>query len=238
MLNQTFIYKGKRAKSKNIELQSPLTISAAEPNYTEYKIPGRNGTIVEHDGTFKNRSILASCYLLSNALERDIDAINAWLMSPFGYARFEDSEDTKHFMLARALYGIEKKTRGELLNPFTLEFDAKPQRFLKSGENAIKIVNGSILRNPTAFPALPIIQVDGFGDISIKIGSQTLQIFGLDGTIYYNSENDAAYNHTDSLDYMVNTSDKIEIPSGETSVTYSSTGEIRSVSIIPRWWEI
>ena len=236
MLNETFIFKNKRAKSKGIELQESISVSAAVPNVTETTIPGRNGTLIEYDGSYANRTITARCFLLDHALEKRIDDINSWLLGENGYFRFEGSQDNKHFMLARAVRGLDKNARMGLLNPFTLEFDAKPQRFLKLGEKAIDVTSSKSIYNPTTFPALPLIEVTGSGDIAVTVFGVTLNIYSLNGLITYDAETDTAYNGAQNLNSMVGTTDTLIIPKGKNDITV--TGSVTSLKITPRWWEL
>lgn len=236
MLNETFIFKNKRAKSKGIELQESISISAAVPNVDETTIPGRNGTLISYDGSYANRTITAWCYLLDHALEQGIDSINAWLLGQNGYFRFEDSNDTKHFMLARAVRGLDKNARMSLLNPFTLEFDAKPQRFLKLGEKAVDVTSTKAIYNPTSFPALPLLEISGSGDIAVTVFGITLNVYGLNGVITYDAETDTAYNGAQNLNSMVGTTDTLIIPKGKNDITV--TGSVTSLKITPRWWEL
>lgn len=236
MINDTFIFKNKRAKSKGIELQEPITISSPYPNVDKIIIPGRNGILIDHDGSYANRSITARCYLLDYALEQRISDVNAWLFGQSGYFRFEDTADQKHFMLARATRGIDKYAKKGMLNSFMLEFDAKPQRFLKLGEFTVDVTSTRKIHNPTAFPALPLIELAGSGDIAVTIAGVTLNVYGLNGVITYDADTDNAYNGATSMNNKVLTSDTLAIPSGTNEIAV--TGNVSSLKITPRWWEI
>lgn len=237
MLDNTFIFKNKRAKSKGIELQAPISISASVPNVTVTSIPGRNGDLIEYDGSYENRIISAPCYLLDYALEKGIDEVNAWLMGENGYFRFEDSQDERHFMLARTTRGIDKNARAGLLNPFTLEFDAKPQRFLKLGEKAVDVTSAKSIYNPTAFPALPLIEVQGEDTVEVKISGVTLTMkFGEEGTIIYDADTDNAFYGDQNYNRSVSVTDTMILPSGKTDIEI--TGSVTSLKITPRWWEL
>lgn len=236
MIDETFIFKNKRAKSKGIELQEPLSISAAKPNVDEAIIPGRNGVVLDYDGSYANRTITARCFLLDASLEKRIDEINSWLLGQNGYFRFEDTSDTKHFMLARAVNGIEKKARMGILNPFILEFDAKPQRFLNLGEKVLDVTDSKSIYNPTSFPAMPLIRIIGIGDISVTIFGTTLNFFDLSGAVTYDAETDNAYNGTQNMNSKVGTTDTLVIPSGKSDITV--TGNLIKLEITPRWWEL
>lgn len=237
MLDQTFIFKNKRAKAKGIELQEAISVSAAVPNFTEYKIPGRSGALIEYDGTYQNRTITALCYLLDYAMENGIDDINAWLLSGNGYFRFEDTEDTKHFMLARSTNGIEKKVRMGMLNAFLLEFDAKPQRYLKLGEKPVEVSTTKSIYNPTAFPALPLLEIDGSGNITVVINNVELTVNDLDGVITYDAETDNAYNGAQNMNGSIYVGGSILLPPGKTDISFVS-GTVSSLKITPRWWEL
>jgi phage-related protein len=173
---------------------------------------------------------------LSYLLERDIDSINAWLLSDGSYQRFEDTMDQKHFMMARALIGVEKRAAMGLLNPFILEFDAKPQRFLKSGEKAVDVTESKSITNPTKFPSIPEIYVSGSGDITITINGVSLNIVGLNGALFYDAETDIASKGITNLNHMVGTTGTITIPSGSNQIKVS--GNVTSLKIVPRWWEL
>lgn len=241
MLNETFLFKGKRANGKGIQLREQISLSAPEPNFTEQRIPGRNGSIVIPDGSYKNRTITAPCYLLSYLLERDIDSINSWLLSDGSYQRFEDTMDQKHFMMARALMGVEKRAAMGLLNPFILEFDAKPQRFLKSGEKAVDVTQSKRITNPTAFPSMPLIEVQGSGEnITITINGTPLQIMDLppNGSITYDAETDTAYSGAENKNNSIIAQDLITLSPGVNQISVSGGGNVTSIKITPRWWEL
>lgn len=241
MLNETFSFRGKRANSMGIELQDSIIITATSPKFNQHIVPGRNGTIYDPDGAYEDRSIIASCYLLSHVLERDIDAINAWLISSPGYHRFEDSQDPYHFMMAYAKSGIEKHARGGILAPFSLEFSAKPQRFLKLGEKPISITsNSAIIKNPTKYAALPLIEFNGSGYFEIEIGGNTLKFLGVNNeTVIYDAELDTAYSGSQSMDQKVGSTGQIVLSPGSTEVKFTLiNGNVYSLKITPRWWEI
>lgn len=236
MINESFVFKNKRAKSKGIELQEPLSLSSASPNVDKTIIPGRNGILVHYDGSYANRTITARCFLLDGSLERRIDEINAWLFGEPGYFRFEDTNDEKHFMLARAVRGIDKHAKMGILNSFYLEFDAKPQRFLKLGEKAVDVTNTRSIYNPTAFPSLPLIEIAGSGDITVEIFGAKLSVYDLDGVITYDADTDNAYSGASNLNHKVSTTDTLVLTRGRNAITV--TGNVSSIKITPRWWEL
>lgn len=59
-----FSVDGTLASSKGIFLQAPIKLSAIEPNYRTYKIPGRSGNLHISEGTTAARTISADCFIL------------------------------------------------------------------------------------------------------------------------------------------------------------------------------
>lgn len=236
MNNDYFTFRGVDSGYYGIVLQEPLRLSPAVPKVTTSVIPGRNGDLHTFEGTYENRSITARCYILKStteALEAQITSANAWLTRGSSYYRFVDSNDPSHFMLARPVQGIEKSVRGGLLNPFELEFDAKPQRFREDGETAY-IVTSSIY-NPTSFPSRPILRIEASESGYVSFKSGTLN-FSTGGTFIYDAEtDDAKFSNDINANSLVMSRGIIELRQGDNQVSMRG---VTSLQITPRWWEI
>lgn len=240
MLKETFYFKNKRADSMGIQLQAPVKIGAAVPNVTALTIPGKNGVLHYYDGAFGNREIRANCFMLTRSLNADYTSVNSWLLGENGYFRFSVSEDETHYMLARAVNGVEYNPRAGILNPFTLTFDAKPQRFLTIGERELDVTQTIEIYNPTGFAALPVVKVTGegiFGLIFRSGAKETrLGVSGYEGTLTFDSETMMAYNGSVFLNNYVEAGSCPVLYPGKTEI--ETGGAVTEVKIIPRWWEI
>lgn len=240
MLKETFYFKNKRADSMGVQLQAPVKIGSAVPNVTALTIPGKNGVLHYYDGAFANREIRANCFILSRSMNSDYTQINSWLLGENGYFRFSISEDETHYMLARAVNGVEYNPRAGILNPFSLTFDAKPQRFLAIGERELDVTEAMEIYNPTGFAALPIVKVTGEGDFSLTFtnGSKetTLAVSGYNGTITFDSETMMAYSGNVFMNNYVEAGSCPVLYPGKTEI--ETNGTVTEIKIIPRWWEI
>lgn len=233
-MDNYFIFDGKRSYSMGIELAGPPSVSGALKNVSSYRIPGRSGMLHEWDETFAERNIRIPCFLLSHLSQKEIREANAWLLC--GVKRLILSDDEEHFYLARATTGIDEQTRRGILNPFAIDFTAKPQKFLVSGER--EIASGNRIVNPTAQTARPILKIKGSGNATVTVngtnvictdlvGTQTLLLDAETGrtmTSGFLSANDKLYFE-----------DEIALYPGVNSVTVSGDAV---VSLIPRWFEI
>ena len=243
-----FVFGDVDTRNFNVKI-FPLNIDLA-PEVTQQKIavPGRNGDLLQATRRFENVQHRYTGVIYSeknnlgqvtvSAEEKMRDFRNA-LLKYVGYARLEDSINTDEFYQAHYAGGLEPELAlGRDMVKFVIEFDRKPQRFLKSGELQISISTSSAtITNPTLYPSKPLIRIYGNG--SVIIGTSTITV----------SENSRAYVDVDcemmdcfwvgdNLNGKVSLSGYKfpEIAPGNVSV--SKSGSVSSIYITPRWWRV
>lgn len=260
-MDNFFTFDGKSCLDFGIMATGSGTYNRPRRRVEHIEVPGRNGTLSVSDGTYENVKLWYDCYAFKDFTDK-IDAISAWLLSKQGYVRLEDTYHPEYFRLAEFTGPIEP-TPTTLMRSgrFRLEFDCKPEKYLKSGEHFIDI-SSSVIHNPTQFPAKPLIRIEGDGgrrliinDIAIDVGRHP------SGTLYaydyvdldceeeevYGIASDGTPLDAYSLSYMITLHDdkfpvlypgdnKVETyelnSDGTTSNTWSSF-QIRS-----RWWTV
>jgi phage-related protein len=236
MLNETFYLDGVDARSAGIQLQAPIEFSEAVPVVEAQTIPGRNGDLIWETGSYENRSGEASCFCLQKDVEKAISATGRYLMAKKGYRRLETSDDPDHYWMARVENSPQIAMRLRTLAPFEIGFDCKPQRFLKSGENAIIFQEDGSLFNQYGQIALPLITLYGKGAGLLTIGNCIVEVKELDGVLYLDSETQNAYNDSGNQNLNINAPTFPILADGEINIAF--TGGIERVEIIPRWWEL
>lgn len=236
MLNETFYLDGIDAQSAGIYLQKPIVFSEAVPNIESKTIPGRNGDLIFETDSYKNRSGSASCFCLQEDVEGAVSSAGRFLMSKKGYRRLETSNDPNHYWMARVENSPQMEMRIRVLAPFEIEFDCKPQRFLKSGENAVVFTASGSLSNQYGQVALPLITLYGQGAGTLTIGSCVVEVIELDEVLYLDSDTQNAYNDSGNQNMNINAPTFPILPDGETQISFS--GGIERVKIVPRWWEL
>lgn len=142
------------------------------------QIPGRNGAIPVDLGRWENIEITYPCGMFgsdqTDFAQNYSDFINA-IASQKGYQRLEDTYHTDEFRQALFVSGVETKPIGfGQAGEFELVFNCKPQRFLKSGEAAVAIANNGTITNPTLLDSAPIIELKGYG--AMTIGDYSLEL--------------------------------------------------------------
>ena len=236
MLNETFFLDGVDAQSFGICLQKPFQFSEAVPIIDAQTIAGRNGDLINYTGSYENRSGSASCFSMQKNVEMAISAIGRYLMAKKGYRRLETSDDPDHYWMARVENSPRIEQRVRTLAPFDIDFDCKPQRFLKSGEHPIVLSENRSLFNQYGQTALPFITLYGSGSGTLKIGDCVVEVKSLDGVLCLDSETQNAYNDDGNQNMNINAPIFPSFPDGEIRITFD--GGIETVEIIPRWWEL
>ena len=236
MLNETFYLDGVDAASAGIHLQKPIVFSEAIPNVESKTIPGRNGALIFDTGSYKNRNGSASCFCLQEDVEEAISSAVRFLMGKNGYRRLETSDDPDHYWMARVENSPQIAMRLRTLAPFEISFDCKPQRFLKSGENAVVFTANGSISNQYGQIALPLITLYGNGTGTLTIGSCVVDVKSLDGVLYLDSDTQNAYNDDGNQNMNINAPTFPTLPDGYTQIAFS--GGIERVEIVPRWWEL
>lgn len=236
MLNENFYLGGNSALAYGIHLQRPIQFTGAVPVVEKVHVDGRNGDLTIDTGAYENRQGTADCFCLQHDVETAVRMATTLLMGSKGYRKLECTNDPRHYWMARVSNGPQIEDRLRMLNPFTIEFDCMPQRFVKSGEVPVSVPSGGSLYNHTAFPALPLINLTGTGAGRLQVGEYIVDVLTLDGQITLDSDTQNAYSGTLNKNMDISTDDFPRLLAGENVVSY--TGGITGVEITPRWWTL
>lgn len=127
-----------------ITISGSGTYNAPERDITHYEVPGRNGDLLIDNGRFKN--VIVS-YPVN--IEKDFTGkakfLREFLLSHQGYFRLEDSYDTDTYRMAQFAGPITFDDIGPLnrWGKLELQFDCKPQRYLKAGDEISYTIEGT-----------------------------------------------------------------------------------------------
>ena len=230
-------FNGRSTHEFGIFISGESTYSAPERNVTSQEVPGRNGSLLFDMGNFKNISVKYPSYIVEDLPSRIRDFLN-FAGSQIGYQRLEDTYHPYEFRMARFKTNPSIDTAGYMnrSGKFTLDFDCKPQRFLKSGEDAVEFSDDGIILNRTNFPSKPLLRVYGTGTGSVGVGSETITITNLDGYMDIDCEIMDAYKGAVNCNSYVSFTDDIVLRPGESGISFN--GGITSIEITPRWYII
>ena len=183
------------------------------------KIPGRNGDIFLDEGAFDNIEVNYPAFIgegtQSNFAERMMELRSA-LTAKAGYRRLEDTYHSDEFRLGFYHAGLEVEPQHyNRAGKFTMIFDCKPQRFLKSGEKVISFDAPGTIYNPTTFESMPIIKVTGDGAVAFSSSEKTYGFTVTDnpGTITIDTEFMESYIYGGELHNLTDQNDKFVVDS-------------------------
>ena len=223
------VFNGISSQDLHIQVQTEPSYDFPEKDYDVTHVPGRNGDIVIDQGSWQNVSRKYNLAMDAGKISYTEVAskLVQWLHSASGYARLEDSYEPDFYRMA--MY----KDSGSISNIFNkagqieVEFTCKPQRYFKSGEAADIFVASSEYRNPTDFPAKPLVKIHGSGSGVVGIGTYTVTINDIIDGMIVDSEQQDTYKDQMNCNSKVSITEYPKLVSGNNAISIS--GDRKSV---------
>lgn len=232
-------YNGISTDEVGIVVETPPDYEIPERNYEIIPVPGRNGDIVIDLNSYKN--VVREYNIAIGEEDGDFSVLSSkianWLYSGHGYLRLEDSYLPEYYMMAAVIAPNNIINILEQAGRATVQFNRKPQRFLKSGDRSIIVTKQTTLFNPTQFNSKPLIIVNGTGSGVVNIGGYSVKIDNLEDEITIDCELEESYKGTNNQNKKVTLSNGYPLLVPRDNIVNFSGG-ITKVTIIPRWWTI
>lgn len=245
-LQNYFSIDGQASTTWGIWINGDGRWSGAEPDVETVAVPGRNGELILSNNRWHNTEVYYRCFI-PRQFKDNYDSFRAVLLNKAGYFRLEDTYRPNEYRMARVSGGLNISTI-EWVNDtgtFTVRFNCKPQRYLKSGEQYRTITNGGTLENPTLYDALPIIRTKGYGTMTVTNGTYscayTIAQNSLTYYLHVSSEEEDCYAdshaHANRNSYLtLNNKTFPVLKPGTSTLTFSNT--FTEVDVIPGWWTL
>lgn len=236
MRKDFFIFGGVNSLDYGVLLDGSGTTTAPERDVTTVTIPGRSGDLLVDAGRWKNTTVSYPC-TIAREFEGRFAAFKQALLAEGGYKRLEDTLHPDEYRLAYLAGPLEPETIPyNRAGTFALDFGCKPQRFLKSGEDALTVASGGKLYNPTGCTALPLILLTLTADAKLNVGGVQMSVAGYTGPMWIDCDlQDAYYNNTNLNKYLTAPEFPV-LGAGATQVSWS--GGIAKCEVVPRWWRL
>lgn len=234
-MSDYFVYDGTDSREFGITIFEGDAFGAPYHEYGSYSIPGRSGTLYLDGKRYTNKAHRYSCVIYEN-FEENLDEFRNFLLSKTGYKRLEDTFHEDEFYQAVYVNDFTVVMDAERnMGKFSLEFDRKPQRFLKTGENITTLTESGTIANNTRFNAQPLLRVYGtgilgIGDNAITI-NETDEYIDIDCAMMEAYKGAVSYNDAieiQNLDFPV-------LRPGDNGITLTG---ITRVDITPRWYKL
>lgn len=232
---ESFTFNGKNSLDFGVRISGGGTYGTPQRDITTIEVLGRNGELTQDNGRFKNIQIEYPSWIARD-IEPKLTEFTSFLNSSAGYHRLEDSYHPEYYRMARFASTINPTVMYNEAGEFTIEFDCMPQKWLKSGENAVTVTDTTVLFNPTAFDAQPLIKVTGVGQFTIN--DVVTKITTNPDGLYIDCENMTCYkdavNKSKYVQFLTRDGEYPTLKAGENKIAVNGT----TLEIIPRWWKI
>lgn len=234
MAIEYFVFGGQDSRDCGVYISGSGVFGAPERDGSKVSIPGRNGEMFLDNGRYKNIDIKYPAFIKDDFSDNIKDFRNK-IAAQKGYQRLEDSYHTDEFRIARYKGAVKTKPvlRGLNKQTFDITFDAKPQRFLKSGETPTEYTVNGTITNPTEMTALPLVRVIGTG--TLTIGSVAVTITNNTAYIDIDCETQEAYYGSVNMNSCIQLTNGL-FPSLAAGSNAVDIGTLTKVTITPRWW--
>lgn len=212
------------------------TYDAPKRDVSKYSVPGRNGDLLIDNHRFNNIPLSYPAFI-SKDFYYKFDDFKAFMLSQSGYLRLEDTYHPNEYRMAQFVGPMNPDVKVlNVAGEFEIEFDCKPQRWLKVGEKAIEITSSTTINNPTLYTAKPLVRVYGTG--TLVIGSETIEINDVDSYVDIDCEIMDAYKDSTNCnsDIELTSGGFFELEPGLNTITMDNS--ITSIELTPRWWTI
>lgn len=168
---KSFTFDGQDSRTYGIYITGEAVYNAPERSVEMISIPGRNGAFALDNGRFENIEVTYPAGVFGET-EADfaaaVSALRNMLCSRRGYKRLSDDYNTGEYREAVYKNGLEVEPAQLRAGEFEITFECKPQRFLTSGESKSAVANNGALTNPTLFDSHPLLELKGYGNITVN----------------------------------------------------------------------
>ena len=250
-----FTLDGVDCRTMGVYISGSGTESAPAHRYNVVQVPGRNGDLVVSDNAYENTTLTYPAFIC-DSINTNLADFRAFLMSRNGYVSLTDSYHPNERRQVLFTGPFEPDMTSKLdAAQFELEFSAKPQRWLLSGDTKITISSNAQenVINPTRFPARPVFYVYASGSFDFSwldmngtqpvIVRNTISILGVlhppiiidmeSLFMYYVNQYGANVNCSNLVSMS---SEQYSFPAGKTILVKNETND--KLEVAPRWWTL
>lgn len=228
-------FNGKSSRDFSAYITDAGVYASAQRSYESVSIPGRSGNVIIENDKYDNVGLVYPAVIVDD-FDTNFKALTAFLTSQRGYKRLSDTFHPDEFYMA-TFKGIsgQKHALHNAGGTFKIEFERKPQRYLKSGEKTSTFTGSGQIKNPTLYTALPLIRAYGTGTLTIN--GVSVQITSASTYTDIDCELQEAYKGSTNCNGNITLTDGV-FPSLAPGLNSISMSGITRLEIKSRWWTI
>lgn len=228
----TFTFDNKNSYDDfKIYITERPNIPSPKRRVTTVNIPGKNSSLRYDENTYEDITILVKCSFKDNNTADKADEIKGWLIGA-GETELVFSFQPGKKYIAQVVNSIDFTQVFHIFSEFPIVFNCRPFKY-SVDNSSITINSAGKITNPGTIYSEPIIKVYGSGDISLSIGSQIVQLIGVENYVIMDTTIQDCYDENGN-----NLNDKMnsEFPVlnvGDNNISW--TGTVNKLEITPNW---
>ncbi|MGU8586294.1 distal tail protein Dit [Clostridium perfringens] len=229
----TLIFNNKDSlKDLGIGVASLPSIPFSLEDIKEYKIQGRNGSLIRKYRTYQDRKIVFNLVVINYSdSAKAYNTISKWLYEIKDNKLFYDKEDVYFKVKNISIDGLQKQAfYGEGL--FKVTFIVEPFLYYKENQEIEITSNTKIVSPEFAYDGVPEITILGTGDITLLINNKKVLLEKVENSITINSQLMECYKDKENLNYRMYGEFPI-LNNGENTIEI--TGSIEKIIIKSNW---
>ncbi|EOU2101073.1 hypothetical protein P6O24_11345 [Clostridium perfringens] len=229
----TLIFNNKDSlKDLGIGVASLPSIPFSLEDIKEYKIQGRNGSLIRKYRTYQDRKIVFDLVVINYSdSAKAYNTISRWLYEIKDNKLFYDKEDVYFKVKNISIDGLQKQAfYGEGL--FKVTFIVEPFLYYKENQEIEITSNTKIVSPEFAYDGVPEITILGTGDITLLINNKKVLLEKVENSITINSQLMECYKDKENLNYRMYGEFPI-LNNGENTIDIS--GNIEKIIIKSNW---
>lgn len=235
-----FVFKGRRSLDYGLIVTKKKVHSGAQRDVSYESVPGRDGDLIVDNGRYKNVPISYELAMLNKmtpwTFEELAQIVRDWVIPGPGYYELWDTYDPRYYRLAAFTGEVNIEQELNDLGTLTLDFSCKPFRYSAEGRQTITLTEtGTVVYNGEAYASKPYIKVTGSGNITLTVAGENYYLSGVDGYIEIDSETMNAYKGSANLNSSLTGASFPLLQPGANTISWSGSGTVTKVEIIPRW---
>lgn len=226
-----FSFDGVNSTVYNTYIAKSNMFDAPEEDVEAISVPGSNRIVYLHSGAYKPFTITAECYI-PNGMQSNVDDLRAFLKSHTRECRYFEALKPSEYRLASFIEAFNMGSSDRKGAAFTLQFMARPERFLVTGDTPAVLTADGTVTNPSLFSSKPLIRIYGTG--TVDIDGQIIKVNTVDGYVDIDFDTLQAYKGSVNCNNDVEF-DELTLHPGVNNVNIT---DVTEVDITGRWYTL
>lgn len=223
-----FIYNGIDSRMMGVIVTAmPPTVRAAQ-RVESVKVPGRDGSLHETDGSYDNYTKTMECAIKKR---EKIDDIAAWLTGS-GEIIFSSEPDKVYRVTISNTISIAQMMR--TFQKFQVSFDTYPFKYsVNRFDEALELTKAAVILGKGTVYSQPVITVYGSGAITLIINGADYPLSNVDEYVTINSEIEECYKDDLNMNNIFSADEFPRLEPGDNTISW--TGNVEKIEIQPNW---